>query len=427
MRFRQRGSAFVVTLAVLAGLVAVLASLTASYRAAVKAQIGRQERARARMAAESGVQRALAVLADVPSANPTATTQTTSTSTTTGNGTTLQDDWAELGSNGDEKFVVGRESFRIQIVDAASRININTAPQTQLQLLPLTTEQIESLLDFRETGQTPRSQGGKDEYYNNLPNDYNTKLRALDSLDEILQVRGWTARDLYEPITNVTSNTPLPEDQNGDPLPLAELLTTESASPEVDPTGQAKINVNAAGNAQRLQTAGLSQPAVQVISSRTNWANIGEVVAAVPQGDQQRVLDYLTTTSAPRTLGLININTAPQELLATVPGITTDIAQAIVQRQSQGFASLGELASVSGVSTQILQQAAPYLTAISQSFIVRVVGTAGDSKVALEAIVDVADGTPRIRKIFEVPYTNPETRWKWNEDTTTETVLKEAS
>ena len=432
---RQRGSVFVMSLAVLAGLIAVLASVMASQHTAIQAQIGRQDRARARRAAESGIQRALAELVNVQAANPDAANQpdpTTSGSAATGNAVTLQDSWAQLGQNGDERFALGRESFRLQIVDAAARININSSPQEQLERLPLSQEQIESLLDFREAGRDPRAQGGKDEFYGNLSEPYNAKLRPFDAVDELLQVRGWTADVLFRPVEDVASNTPLPQDAAGRTVPLYDLLTTSSYSPQVDPAGQARINVNTGNQqqrAQRLLQAGFSQQASAIITARNNWASIGEIAAAtgLTPEDQQRVLDYLAVNGQPRIAGLMNINTASEELLSTVPGITPDIAQAIVQRQGQGFASLGELATIPGVTAQVLQQAAGSLTTISQSFIVRVIGLAGESTVALEAIVDVADGQPRLRQILEVPYTNVETRWGWAEDTTTETILREGS
>lgn len=432
MRRRERGSAFVLSLVVLAGLVAVLASVAASQHTAVQAQYGRQDRMRARRAAESGIQRAIAEMTTIQAANPgsqTTTTTTTSTSAATGNAVTLQDDWAQLGQNGDERFSLGRESFRVQIVDAASRLNVNAAPQEQLERLPLTVEQIESLLDYREAEQTPRAQGGKDEYYNNLPESYNTKLRPLETVDELLQVRGWTPDILFRPITEVSSNTPLPVDANGTTLPLIDLLTVSSYSPQLDPQGEARINVNTANAQQRLQQAGFSPPAITIITSRNNWADLGEIASqgGLQGDDLTRTLDYLATNGQPRVAGLININTASEEILGTVPGITPDIAEAIVQRQGQGFASLGELTSIPGVTPQVLQQAAHRLTAISQVFIVRVIGLAGDSKVALEAIVDVADGQPRLRQILDVPYSNAEARWGWSEDTTTETILREGS
>lgn len=428
---RNRGSVFVLALAVLAGLVAVMASLAASQREYNRNQIGATDRARARRAALSGIQRAMAELANVPAANAGTANAPTATNSTTGNATTLQDQWALLGQKGDDTFRVGRDTFRLQIVDAASRINVNTAPQAQLEKLPLTTEQIESLLDYREAGRTARPNGAKDDYYNNLTESYNAKLRPLESVDELLQIRDWTPEMLYLPVTSVSTSNPLPQDSNGEILPLIDLLTTDSYAPQIDTTGQSRVNVNAGNPAttqNRLRQLGFSPAALQAITARTNWTGIGQIagIATLSTDDRKRVLDSLTTSGAPRRAGLININTAPAELLATIPGITPDVSQAIVQRQSQGFASLGELTSIPGVSAQVLQQSADQLTAISQSFLVRVIGHSGDSQVVLEAIVDVAEGRPRLRKVYDVPYANPEIRWGWNQDPSSgETVLME--
>lgn len=424
---RERGSIFVLALAVLAGLVALLASLAASEHIYVHSQYDKEERVRARRVALSGVQRAMAELANVPAANAGVANAPVASNTTTGNATTTLDQWAQLGQQGNDNFRVGRDTFRMQIVDAASRINLNTAPQALLEKLPLNVDQIESLLDYREAGRTPRANGGKDEYYNNLTESYNAKLRALESVDEVLQVKEWTPETLYFPITNVTSTNPLPQGQDGQVLPLYEMVTTDSYSPQLDPAGQSRVNVNVPNAANRLTGLGFSQVVANQIAARQNWTGIGQIASTgnLSVADQKRVLDFLATSGAPRRAGLININTAPNELLAMVPGITPDIAQAIVQRQAQGFASLGELTSIPGVNAQVLQQAADQLTAISQSFIVRVIGKSGDSTVALEAIVDVAEGRPRLRKIYDVPYTDPTTRWGWNADTNGETVLME--
>src|SRR4051794_6040341 len=127
-RSKRAGVTFIMTIGVLAGLVAILAAAAATQMVAIRSTGNRMWERRARLAAESGIQRALATLA---TQDPNATLQ--------------QDDWYTLGQEGDENFIVGDASFRLQIVDASGLVNINTAPEQQLQLMPLTTEQIESL------------------------------------------------------------------------------------------------------------------------------------------------------------------------------------------------------------------------------------------------------------------------------------------
>ncbi|RYG81062.1 hypothetical protein EON77_07855, partial [bacterium] len=168
---RERGISFVIVLAVLTALVALVAGFAATQRAAVRDSIGRSERLRARVAAEAGLQRGLAELATV-SADRTEPT-------------TLADEWATLGQNGAEEFTLASGSFRIQIVDASGRIDLNTVPLEVLTNIGLTDEQANSLLDWRETATTSnRADGAKDSYYNALPKPYNARLGRLQTVDE---------------------------------------------------------------------------------------------------------------------------------------------------------------------------------------------------------------------------------------------------
>ena len=59
----------------------------------------------------------------------------------------------------------------------------------------------------------------------------------------------------------------------------------------------------------------------------------------------------------------VNVNTATQQELASVPGLNADLAGAIVQyREEMGdFMSIDELADVPGMSKQALEQASQTL------------------------------------------------------------------
>lgn len=437
--YRQRGSVFVVTLALLAGLLAILAGVAATQRANIKAEMNRVQRQRARAAAMNGIQRAIATLALVgESQNGTGTGSSNSSSTTPASSTsasgavTLQDDWATLGQNGDERFIVGNETFRLQIVDGCSLVNINTATEAQLDLLPLQPDEVAALLDFRSTSTTPSANGAKDEYYNNLADPYNTKLGNFDTVDELLQVKGFTAQMLYQPRTDVQTSNPPPVDANGNQVALADIFTAVSYAPMLNAQGTTLLNVNSANNSGQIRNLGLSQGVVDRIAPqgngpRTTFSTLGDLCAiATNTNDLQIILDNLTIDSATRKLGKININTASQSVLETIPGISQDIASAIVAQQSQGFTSLGQVATVSGMTSSVLAQAADFLTASSQTFIVRVIGTAGDTNVALQALVDVQNGQPKVLMIQEPPYNNVLDRWNWQSTTTTDTTLKEA-
>lgn len=439
-RPRQRGSIFIITLIVLVGLLIILSSVAATQRTNLRAEENRIEKQRARIAAQSGIERAKEVLQEMIDGSAGSGSSTTSTpvstTATAAAPTTLNDDWAAFGQNGDERFVVGNGSFRAQIVDLASFVNLNTATEEQLRLLPLTDEQIDSLLDFREAGQDARAEGGKDQYYNNLSKPYNAKLKTFDTYDELLQVKGFTPNVLYQVQTDLVNTATAQPGSSDQQLPLSELTTMYSYSPILNPQGEAKINVGTTAGAtdvssaqklQRIQALGLP-PATATSIANGTWTSIGQLLAANPtltQAQQQTILDNLTTSAAPRVQGQINLNTASEAVLSTVPGLTNDLVQAIIQRQPQGFQSLGEITSIPGITGQILQQTGDVFATSSQTFLVRVVGTSGDASFPMEAILDIQNNVIKIVQVFEPPYSDYLQRWGWQDASSTDTSLLE--
>ena len=155
MRHRRKGYILVQALLVVAGLVALMAMIAANQRASMDEVQARLDHRRAEQAAQAGVAQALASL------------QLANT-----NKVTLADDWAQVGTDAvggaqgdavaDEAYDLGDgATFRVQIVDAASQVNVNTATQQQLSQLPLTQEQVDCLLDWRSAGETARTDGAK--------------------------------------------------------------------------------------------------------------------------------------------------------------------------------------------------------------------------------------------------------------------------
>jgi competence ComEA-like helix-hairpin-helix protein len=121
-----------------------------------------------------------------------------------------------------------------------------------------------------------------------------------------------------------------------------------------------------------------------------NTSGASQDQAAAPQGDQQpktptanpqgpnvvannllmEIADSLTTRSDQEQAGAININTASLDVLVCLPGVTRELAQAIISfRQSNGFYSnIAELLKVQGMTHTILKQVAPLVSARSETF-----------------------------------------------------------
>jgi DNA uptake protein ComE-like DNA-binding protein len=404
----------VFSLMVLAALTAIVASFAATHRVEVLGAARRNEKVRARRMAESAIARALAELQlqtlDVPA--------------------TMLDPWAVLGGQfASERHLVGEDSYRVQIVDASSLVNLNTATQDQLYRLPLTTEQVDSLLDWREGDPAPRPEGAKDEYYTQLPNPYITAMRGLLSFDELLLIKGFNVATLYEPPTEEQPNPfYVPGTQEQQPS-LYELATVESQSPVSGINGVNKANINNASQQQMVQ-AGIPAAIAQAIITRRNqgtFTRIGEVlqVPGVSPDIAGIILDNFVIGGGQVANGKININTASESVLASIPGITADIAASIVSRQNVGYQALSELTTVPGMTMDVLQQTADFFTIGSSMFLIRAQGTAGGTTVGLQVLVSIGQDGPRVLKRIEPPFNDMSTYWLWSAETSADVVVWE--
>lgn len=414
---RKRGVVMIVALAALAGVLAGVAIFAMNQNDAVRTTTNRNEQRRARLAAEAGIQYALTALQTVADAPQDPVTQ--------------GDDWATMGNNGADYFVVGNESFRLQILDNSSFIDINSITEQGLNNLPLTQEQIDSFLDWREAGNNARTDGGKDDYYNALAKPYNAREGRFLTVNELLQVKGWTPETLFTVQTN-TINT----GRTNSTLPLVDILGIDCYSSTYNPEGNGKQYLNQANlNAQQLaQTAQITvQVATAILNARNQRPNrqftaLSQVLTVPGVANNQQVLrsvlDRMTLAPATRIEGLVNINTASAETLSYIPGITEDIANQIVDsRPSDGYKQLSELLTVSG-DQSFLTAAADNLTVNTQSFIVRVVGKAGRMTVALEALVAITNRVPTVMRVEESSFANMPERWSWADEANENTILE---
>ncbi|HLP00069.1 MAG TPA: helix-hairpin-helix domain-containing protein, partial [Fimbriimonas sp.] len=407
---RRRGIVLVVVLAALAGVMAGIAIYSMNQRDAMFVSVNRTEARRARLAAEGGIQLAMASLQSVAEAPESPVT--------------LEDDWAILGSNGAEAYKIGNDSFRVQIVDNTGKLDVNFVTEEVLENLPLTQEQIDSFLDWREVSTSPRASGAKDEYYNALPRPYNTRMGRIQTLSELLLIRDFTPATLYEIQEGSVNTTRTGTNE----LPLSEILGVDCYSAAFMPEGDGKVNLNQQGlTAQQLaQRAQISQQvATTIINNRAGQPNgqftaLSQVLALPGVSNSQdtirNILDRTTTSTSERVEGKINVNTCNAEVLSYLTGVTQDIANQIVDnRPTDGYQALSDLLSVSSDS-DFVGTIGDFFNVNSQSFEVRVIGKAGRTTVTLVAIVQISQGVPTLLRIEEAPLANMEATWQWDEE-----------
>lgn len=285
-------------LAVVLVMVALLALLAASYSFMVHANIStviaEQDRFKARMAAESGVQRAIVMLRR----NPDDANYTSDVAKWFDNEVEFRGAVVAGGEEGEDvgglETLRGRsdtedtydshaktvwrysllapnydepDGVRYGITDECSKLDLNLASEAQLrrlfeEVIPQSAEEpvdinvlVDSLLDWREPGTTPRTNGAKSDYYLALNPGYRCKGAAFSTVEELLLVKGFTAWVVFGEDYNRNGLLNVNEDDGDESFPpdnadnelfpgVAEYLTVWSRELNTSNDNRPRINLN---------------------------------------------------------------------------------------------------------------------------------------------------------------------------------------
>ncbi|RLT04488.1 MAG: hypothetical protein DWI21_14240 [Planctomycetota bacterium] len=120
-------------------------------------------------------------------------TSTTSTSGTTSTGTNSSSSGISTSSGS----ATGSTSTSSSESTSSGTVSA-TDPASRLLMIPgMTYELADAILDFIDDDETSRTNGCESEYYNGLQPSYSSKNSPLESLDELLLVRGVSSEYLY--------------------------------------------------------------------------------------------------------------------------------------------------------------------------------------------------------------------------------------
>jgi general secretion pathway protein K len=399
IRRREAGAALIITIFILAALVGLVASLAAANRIEMRASRNFAAEVQCRALADAGIYLAAVTLQN---------DQDTGVDTE-------DEDWALLGDNGTAQYELGDGSYRVQVVDACGRLDINQATRDELLMLPGMTEDIaDAIIDWRDADDEPSQAGAESSYYEGLPTPYEPRNGPFQSLDELLLVRGITPRMLYGEPSGLATEASDTTDK-----PWCELLTVRSVSPNVSATGTQRINLNQASEQQLIDTGvGLTQQQAQAIVNRRQQGQFTSVtqllsIPGLSQDVAAALMDYVTVSSGAQVSNKININTAPEEVLALIPNLTSDVASAIVN--GRPYSTVGELLTRGIVDQEVFQAIADRLTTKSSTFIVRSIGRLhpGGISVAETAYLDRSGQTVRVLGKREVGRWPGWASWGW--------------
>ena len=178
---------------------------------------------------------------------------------------------------------------------------------------------------------------------------------------------------------------------------------------------QDMVNINTADESQLQTLDGIDQGIAQrIIAHRDNQENFQDVdqlkdVKLVTTDEFKNIVDKITTTDDETISGLININTASQEILQLLSGMDEQKAQAIIDRrettpennqQNQGeseeegnpFTNIGQLLDVQGIDVDTFRQISNLVTYRSHGFLIKATGVDSRGK-AIATCIGAVDRT----------------------------------
>ncbi len=155
------------------------------------------------------------------------------------------------------------KAVRYGLIDESGKLNLNslvawqqnsalnitdaTARNFLLNLPYMTNDLADSILDFIDTDDTSRQYGAESDYYTALSPPYRAANGPLQSLDDLLLVKGVTPALLYGEDLNRNGVMDPGEDVNGDGYfdrGWAAYLTVTSAERNIQQDGSSRININ---------------------------------------------------------------------------------------------------------------------------------------------------------------------------------------
>ena len=318
-----------------------------------------------------------------------------------------------------EDFVVGDATFRLVSPAFAtenelpgycleaenSRMNINDAPVEWLAALPgMTDELAAAIVDWRDADDEPTAGGAEAESYLRLSPPRLCKNAPFESIAELAMVYGMTNEILYGKDRNLNGYVDPWEVDNPaiEDFGILHFVTVFSKSGGRTPEGGDLVSVNSS-EARRVLADHLSASQVQQVVSRTR---LGQrqypslldfyLRSGLSQEDFAKVEPFLSAISK-NSLTPINVNTAPAEVLACLPGIDLSSAQSLVawrRANADAVTSIAWILQVLPREQAIL--AAPALTTRSWQFRadISAVGRHGRGYRRQVFIFDTSGGSP---------------------------------
>jgi DNA uptake protein ComE-like DNA-binding protein len=249
--------------------------------------------------------------------------------------------------------------------------------------------------------------------------------RPFQSVGELLEVEGMTPETLYGPFDELADLDREPSRDEAALRGLADVVTVYSVEPAIQLNNRLRINLNVEWSDElgdrvaRRFGVEASEMLRQIIEGGTTFdseARIFEVLRffEVEPDEWPELVDTFTTESGELHFGRLDINTAPYEALAALPGLEPEQANEIVQSREdlsdEQRESIAWPAILGIVEPEAYDELAGRITTRCWTYRVRFAAAEEDldapedeeapsrHEVVYEAVVDLA--APRVRVAY---------------------------
>jgi type II secretory pathway component PulK len=306
------------------------------------------------------------------------------------------------------------------LTDEAGKINLNTASEEMLLKLPgMTAELAASIIDWRDTDSDVTTSGAEDEYYLLQPTPYHCKNGPLETVSEILLIKGASEDLLYGEDTNLNGLLD-PQENDGDESDppdnsdgkldrgFYDYVTVYSTEANVDSEGNTRINISDASARSDLQTL-LQETfeedrALEIMTGLSSSATYNSILdfyyrSRMTYEEFCKIADRLTTSSETTLSGRVNVNAAPKEVLMCLPGLEEKDVEDLLAYRS----TLAEEPNSIAWVTEVLDQTqatgiGPYITVHSNQYSADILAVAGNGRAykRCKAVLDTQQSPPRV-------------------------------
>ncbi|MHC4396100.1 MAG: helix-hairpin-helix domain-containing protein [Planctomycetota bacterium] len=413
----KKGLVLVAVLWVVVVLTVIVATVGRTSRLDTKLCLARTESLRCKWACRAGIDTAIAVLNE-----------------DTRESDTLLDLWNDNDQDLND-VDLERCFFAVQVIDEASKLNINAASKAQLLTLYEMTEEIaDAIIDWRDADDTPGQGGVEGGYYENMPYRYTIRNGSFRTIRELLLVRDVAEELFYGQDSNFNTGSGADfEELNVGENRFADLeqevmrngwityLTCYSYDKNKDVEGQNRVNINEANENSLTRSLRINRAYAKWIvenRGRNGYSSISDLInnrspKRANRNSQQNsdqaapldletfsnIADKITITNDAKVIGKVNINTASKVVLVALLGGTEaaeKVADEIIAyRESliEGMQSIAEVMKVQSVNVDTFKRIANYITTRSDVYTIRCLATADRNgtagvKLQTETVVD---------------------------------------